>query len=214
MPVLPYCILLHDSAATIPITGIAASDIHRFSKGKLQALYSELETSDISSQTFRQAALEFHRVVNAVFDRAAVMPFRFPTWLTQPELIKHLQQQSHRYTTFLTSHANHVQMEMRVTPLSGGAPMEATSGTAHLRARAAESRRLRNAGESFKNLLSSNVIEWRQRDTPEGLRLYALVDRTQIAGFRERLSKREREVSVCWSGPWPATEFLESPPEI
>jgi hypothetical protein len=208
MPVLPYCILLRDTAVSAPEKGILDSRIHPLTEGALLAVYSEVERSAIAPKTFQPAALEFHRVIQSVFSQVAVVPFRFPTWLTPTELGEHMQQQSERYTEFLTHHANRVQMELRLTPPSISSPTDATSGTAHLRARAAESRRLRNTAKTLENLLSSEVVEWSERDTPQGLRLYALVDRTNIAGFRERLSKREHEFSVRWSGPWPATEFL------
>jgi len=210
MPVLPYCILLRDSATSIPEIGVLKSSIHQVSEGVLLAIYSELLRGAISAKTFQPAALEFHKVVHAIFDKAAVVPFRFPTWLTAAELSRHLQQQSQGYTRFLTEHSEHAQMELRLTA-STNSPTSSTSGTAHLRARAAESRQLRNTAEALKNLLSAEVIDWRERDSPQGSRLYALVDRANITDFRERLSSREHDISVRWSGPWPATEFLESP---
>jgi len=215
MPVLPYCILLESSAAEIPVKGIEDSSIFRLTEGRLSTLYSELQTSDISLKTLQPAALQYHNVIQAVFEQIAVVPFRFPTWLTQAELVAHLQQQSHRYTTFLTDHANHVQMEVRLTLPSKSPRSEAApSGTAHLRARAAECRRLRSSADTLKTLLSSEVVAWRERETQMGLRLFALVDRARIADFRERLSKRDRETGARCSGPWPATEFLEPAAEI
>ena len=210
MSVIPYCILLDDSVLTIPRSGIQDSTVRRLRRGKLLALYSELEKGNISASTFRETALVFHKVVHAVFDQAAVVPFRFPTWLSSPELAEHLNQHSDRYTTFLTRNASHVQMEMRLASLSRGSLPGATSGAAYLRARGAEAHRLENVAETLKKLLSSEVSEWRERQTPDGLRLYALVDRKNIASFRERLSERRPEVSLHSSGPWPATEFLES----
>jgi len=210
MSVLPYCILLHDSTTSIPETGVLTSRIHRITEGDLLALYSELSRSEISPQKFQSSALEFHRVVHAIFDECAVVPFRFPTWLTPPELSEHLHQESKRYTTFLTTYANDVQMEVRLK-LAISSPTSAATGTAHLRARAAKSRELRDTAEDLKEQLSSEVIEWRECDTPDGLRIYALVGRANIPAFRERLSKRAHNISMRWSGPWPATEFLESP---
>ncbi|PYY00298.1 MAG: hypothetical protein DMG64_11945 [Acidobacteria bacterium] len=210
MPVLPYCIVLRDSGISTPKTGVLNSGIHQMSEGNLRGLYSELLRSEISPRIFQQAALEFHKVVHAVFDETAVVPFRFPTWLTPAELSRHLQQESQRYTTFLNNHAKHTQMEVRLTS-STTSPTNAISGTAHLRARAAESWQLRNTAEELKNLLSSEVIEWRERDTSQGMRLYALIDRANVTSFRERLGKREHDTSLRWSGPWPATEFLEAP---
>lgn len=210
MSVLPYCILLRDFPSAIPETGVRNSRVHRICEGDLLALYSELLRTDIRPEKFQPAALEFHRVVHAIFDEFAVVPFRFPTWLTLPELSEHLQRESQRYAIFLTNHANDVQMEIRLRSASSS-PTKAASGTAHLRARAAESRELRDTAEQVKKQLSSEVIEWRERDTTNGLRLYALVGRASIPAFRERLGKRAHDVSVRWSGPWPATEFLESP---
>lgn len=210
MSVLPYCILLGDFTSSIPETGVLDSRIHRICEGGLLALYSELLRSDIRPEKFQPAALEFHHVVHAIFDEAAVVPFRFPTWLTPPELSKHLQQESKRYTTFLTNYANDVQMEVRLK-LAASSPAKAATGTAHLRARAAKSRELLDTAEDLKTLLSSEVIEWRERDTTDGLRLYALVGRTSIPAFRERLGKRAHDVNMRWSGPWPAMEFLEAP---
>jgi len=209
MSVLPYCILLRDLASSIPETGVLNSRIHRMCEGDLLALYSELLRGDIRPEKFQPAGLEFHRVVHAIFDEAAVVPFRFPTWLTAQELGKHLQHESQRYTAFLTRHATDVQMEIRLRT-NRSSPTKAASGTAHLRARAVESRELRDMAEDLKTLLSSEAIEWRERETSDGLRIYALVGRADIPGFRERLGKRTRNLSMRWSGPWPATEFLES----
>jgi superfamily I DNA/RNA helicase len=207
MPVLPYCILLRDSAELIPDTGILNSQLHRVIERDLLALYSEL-ARDISAAKFQPAAIEFHRVVHAVFNKAAVVPFRFPTWLTLPDLSKHLERESQRYTTFLTNHANDVQMEIRLTELVHSVTHAAT-GTAHLRARAAESRQLRDAAENLKKLLSPNVKHWRDRDTAQGLRLYALLDRANVPAFGDRLRKHVQDITAHWSGPWPATEFLD-----
>jgi len=208
MQVLPYCILLYDPAKSIPQIGVLTSPIHRLTEDDLLIPYSELVRSDISPKTFQAAALQFHHIVNAIFEQTAIVPFRFPTWVTPSELSRHLQQESQRYTTFLSRNGAHVQMELRIAPLSRGSPMTAGSGTAHLRERAAELRKLHSTAESLKNLLSSEVIEWRQRDTPTGFRLYALVERASLVRFREKVSRREHDVSVRWSGPWPATEFL------
>jgi len=211
MSVIPYCILLDDAVLTIPLSGIQHSTVQQLRRGKLLALYSELEKNKISASTFREAALVFHKVVHAVFDQAAVVPFRFPTWLSSPELAEHLHKHSERYTSFLTRNASHVQMEMRLTSLASSSPREATSGAAYLRARSSEAHRLDSVRETLQKLLSSEVSEWRERETPDGLRLYALVDRKNLASFRERLSESQPETSVHSSGPWPATEFLESP---
>jgi len=204
MLVLPYCVYLGKSIGKIPAKGVLDAEVQAKQCGPLVVLYSEIERSRIAPETFQQSALEFHRVVHAVFDSAAVIPFRFPTWLSAEELADHLQKESERYQAFLTLHADHVQMELRVTQPSSESLPAPSSGTEHLRARAARLHQSEKAVEGLKTLFAPEVLEWRERDIPEGKRLYALVERGQVAHFRERLSQR----SVRWSGPWPATEFL------
>ena len=207
MSVFPYCILLRDSTTSIPKTGVLNSQVHRITEENLLAVHSELSRSDIPPEKFQSAALEFHRVVHAIFEHSAVVPFRFPTWLTLPELNKHLQQEAQRYTTFLTRHARDVQMEIRLR-LAAGSLTHAASGTAHLRARAAESRGLHQKAQDLRKLFASEVIDWHERDTPDGLRIYALIGRASVPDFHERVGKQAHDASLRWSGPWPATEFL------
>ena len=205
MPILPYCVLLTKVLGELPATGLLDERVQTETHGELAVVFSELEKSRITSQNFQQAALEFHRVVHSLFEHAAVIPFRFPTWLSAGELRAHVETESTRYQAFLTGHQDHVQMEMRVTQSSAGASERpAASGTEHLRIRAAQLHKLERAVEELKYLLSAEVLAWRQRDTPEGKRLYALVERRHVPSFREKLSNH----AMRCSGPWPATEFL------
>lgn len=209
MPALPYCVLLADSGMAIPPTGVAQSPIASVRHGELLTLYSEMEKIAISPSSLKDAALEFHNTVHAVFRQTAVVPFRFPAWLSIPELEVHLAQQSSRYESFLREHRDDVQMEVRVllasTQASGLTPR---SGTEHLRSRAAQYRRLARIGAKVRQMLGPEVSEWRERETPEGLRLFAFVRREYVQAFREKLGGQKSDVHVRHSGPWPATEFL------
>jgi hypothetical protein len=101
-----------------------------------------------------------------------------------------------------------VQMEIRIALPTGEASHSASTGAEHLRQRASQLRELHAAKERLKQLLAAEVIEWRERELPNGLRVYALVERTRVPGFRERLSGQDSRLSH--SGPWPAMEFLNS----
>jgi hypothetical protein len=203
MPLLPYCVLLTKSSSALPEKGVGGTLVQSKICGRLTTLYSEMETSQITSVGFQRAALEFHHVVHGAFANAAVIPFRFPTWLTTAELSSHLEKESERYQSFLIRHASDVQMELRLAHATG-ATQQASTGTEHLHARAARLHEVEDAARELKQLLGDQVQEWRERDIPEGKRLYALVERTRVTSFREKLSGR----TVRWSGPWPATEFL------
>ena len=209
MPVLPYCIFLENPRLELPVRGVQGSDIQIIAVDRLTALYSEIQKSRLSASTFQQDALAFHDVVHGVFGHAAVVPFRFPSWLSLTELTDHLRKESERYERFLNIHAEHVQMELRLAaPAPSLSDRPASSGTEHLRGRAARTRHLRESADGFRQLLAAEVIEWRERDLPEGLRLFGLVHRDHVASLREKLGGRGSDVSVRWSGPWPATEFL------
>lgn len=195
--------MLTESFGKVPVTGVRGAEVLATSVGELTALYSKIEKEQIVPEQFQDAALEFHRVVQAAFASAAVVPFRFPTWISPEELADHLKDQAERYRSFLTQHADHVQMELRLT-LAPGDVHRASSGTEHLRARAAQLHQVENAAEEAKRILAGDVIEWRERDIAEGKRLFALVKRGDVESFRERLSRR----GLSWSGPWPAMEFL------
>jgi Gas vesicle synthesis protein GvpL/GvpF len=200
---LPYCVVLTESFGKVLITGVRGAEVLATHVAELTAFYSEIEKERIVPEQFQDAALEFHRVVHAALANAAVVPFRFPTWISNEELVDHLKDQAERYRSFLTQYADHVQMELRLT-LAPGKVQRVFSGTEHLRARAAQLHQVENAAEEAKRLLAGDVIEWRERDVAEGKRLFALVKRGEIASFRERLSGR----GLSWSGPWPAMEFL------
>lgn len=204
MPRLPYCVVLTKALVNAPAIGVQSANVQSTDIDELTVLYSELGMSQITPQTFQQSALEFHRVIHTAFAQAAVIPFRFPTWLSADELANHFQKELTTYRLFLTKHADHVQMELRIAQASAVSPPDAT-GTQHLRRRAAQLQEIDNAAQELKHLLAAEALDWRERDIPEGKRLYALVDRRAIVAFRERLSGRGSRVS----GPWPATEFLE-----
>jgi len=209
MQVLPYCILLANPTLELPVHGVQDFEIQIIAADRLMALYSEIENNRLSAQTFQKDALAFHNVVHGVFASTAVIPFRFPTSLSLTELTGHLRKESERYERFLNIHAEHVQMELRLAaPAPALADRPLRSGTEHLRGRALRQRRLGDAADELRQLLSAEALEWRERDTPEGVRLFALVRRDRVPGFRERLGESGPELSVRWSGPWPATEFL------
>ena len=207
MALLAYCIVLDDALTQFPSAGLLNLRIEVIAESGLIGLCSEMERSTISAINFQQAALEFHRVVQAVFADKAVIPFRFPTWLSTEQMSAHLRQESVRYKDFLIAHADHVQMEIRI-PAEAAAPILTASGTEHLRARAAQMRKVSDHAQQIKHLVGDTAIEWRDRETPDGMGLYALISKRATEAFHEKLNS----VPVRISGPWPATEFFEPRP--
>jgi hypothetical protein len=210
MALLPYCIFLGQSEPSVPSRGVQGSAVHVLAKGELSANYSELQQTEFTGVDLQQAALEYHQVVHTIFEAQAVVPFRFPTWLTPEALGEHLDQQAEVYSRFLRQHAHDVQMEIRIS--AGTTATGAPSGTEYLRARSGTAQRLQTAAEALKAGVADIVADWRERPLPDGLRLFALLDRKSVSDFRERLGAAEGLTPVSRvTGPWPATEFLPQP---
>jgi hypothetical protein len=156
----------------------------------------------------RQSAVEFHHVLAAVFKKAAIIPFRFPTiFESHSELTTHVEGRSREYKCLLEKFADMVQMEIRI---SGQEPASTrTSGAAYLKGR----RKAIASHEQFGNELKRTfaALDWRQRTTRDGVRQFLLMERARVAEFE--LAARKLAVpdgiSVRVSGPWPVSEFLD-----
>lgn len=205
--VLPYCIFL-PNALEHPTAGVRGAAIRLLQEEGLAVAYSRVEPAELSQNGLQQTALEFHNVVHAIFARLAVIPFRFPTFLSEEQLRDHLKKESNSYLLFLRRHPDHVQMEIRVS-LETMTGTRATTGTGYMTQRLAQRRSLVRASEELRRVLSDHLREWRIREQRDGMRLFAMIDRESISILR-RLAKsvQLRDVRVRVSGPWPATEFL------
>src|SRR5581483_11254279 len=158
MPLLAYCILLDGGAIKFPAEGVLGSKPEPIAKAGLIAICSKMEPTVISAGNFQPAALEFHRFIQAVFAERAVIPFRFPTWLSLDEIKAHVRQESSRYKEFLIRHADHVQMEVRIASQERSTPQGST-GAEHLRARAAQIRAVGEQAKQVRHQLADTVIE-------------------------------------------------------
>ena len=188
------------------VEGIRGAPVRSLNIDSLTCVYSPL----VPPQQFeRDDALRFHAVVNAAFQQQAIIPFRFPTILqNELDLQNHLREKLSVYSGDLQRMADMVQMELRVT-----APQEsaaAKSGTQYLRAKQQRSQSLQSTLQAARARLESLVADWKERPTDQGLRCYALVRRTDIEAFRQKLTDTvyTGSNSMIVSGPWPATEFM------
>lgn len=211
VPVLAYCTLLAASPVRLAEAGVRGSALQPLDLAELRLVYSDL---DVEPEWTRDDALQFHGVLRSVLEQADVLPFRFPTLLPDDEALRnYLREAAAELLTALRHIAGAVQMEVRiatnppVAPRKGAAP----SGAEYLRARGAELKTLEAAAEQARAALQDVAREWRQRETPGRLRLFALVGREHVAELQHRATSLEMPegVAVRVSGPWPATEFVE-----
>jgi hypothetical protein len=206
MQILPYCVFLRDDSLALPRSGVMQSDVETVAEGDLIALVSALEPAQLASEQLQKAALQFHNTISSVFKSRAVVPFRFPAFLSKEEFQSHLGSRAGAYEAFLRAHAGDVQMQVAIT--APQAPEStASSGAEYMRRLASASREHEDLAAKLRESASGIALKWAQRDNT---RLFALLRRGAEAGFRERLSavSLPKGVMIRVTGAWPASEFL------
>ncbi len=214
MPILPYCITLADAEVAAAATGVRGSSVETLAEYGLRCFYAVLADFSLASAAdLKDEALRFDAVVREVLAQTAVIPFRFPTLLaTLDELREFMEANAAPYSATLKRLAGLVQMELRIEHASL-ASTPSQSGTAYLEARGAAARLMSQQAEHARSIAGDLIRDWRTRNSPRGLRCYALIARDAIADFQARmrsLSAREG-VTIVVSGPWPAAEFFHDP---
>lgn len=211
MAILLYCIAKGDAPATDSLTGVAGDPVVRVEVGSLAAFTSSnTDKSNWLRPQLQTSALEFHRVLSKVFESTAIIPFRFPTIFdTEEQLSERLQERSSDYVALLGKFRDLVQMEIRITSPELKKPAE--SGTQYLKLRQATTAVADKVTAELRATLSALLQDWRQRPSRDGIRAFALIDRSHVADFRNKMRNTPvpRELTVRASGPWPAGEFIE-----
>ena len=215
MPLLLYCI--SESEAPPPKEGVRGQRVEREAIAGMQCYFSQFPAA--LTKLTKEDALAFHHVITAIFARAAVIPFRFPTLLAgKGELDVYLETEGHDLLESLQRLREFVQMEVRLT-MDDARAASAGSGKEYLQSRKHAADDLLELSDNVHELLEEDVRGWHTREFQNGLRCYALVPRDKIADFRNKCERLRLEggVRVALSGPWPPSEFLhdtaESEPE-
>jgi len=192
-------------------SGTAAPALAGVGGEPLRALDEQGITAWYSNATPTRGAKEdvvaFHRVVAALFQAGTVIPFRMPTMLAGEEELR----------TWLVAYAAVVERELE--RLQGVVQMElhitapetakAESGRAYLEARRDVQRAMEVHAAKAREALADLTAEWRQRETRDGIRCFALVPRARIPDFMSHLDVTGERASFRVSGPWPPAEFLD-----
>lgn len=175
----------------------------------LRCFYSEFHKRP--ENFAQQDALKFYATVQAVFAKVAVVPFRFPTVLeTKPQLAEFLDQKAQEYRAALERLRIFVQMELRIAPAASEETRSA-SGKEYMTRRLKNKKALESIASAARSAVAGIHADWRQQETRDGLRCYALVARDAVEQFQEKAKalRPAEDVRVVISGPWPATEFIE-----
>jgi len=202
---LAYCVL---EPAKIPVNipGVAGQPVRTIGAHNLVALYSAFPNSRNLNQ---EDALRFHAVLKSVFDKHAIIPFRFPTFLDDEAALRnHLDAKHSQYAADLARLRDFVQMELRVSTANQETPR--ASGKQYLEAKLEQARALQEAVGAIRESAGDLISDHKERATEQGIRFFALTKRSDIAVFREQVQsiRSPAALRILVSGPWPATEFL------
>ncbi len=225
MPLLVYCITETAAVASIPHTGVNDCPVKSIEQDGLQCFASQSASAvQPSNGSIREAALVFHRVLDEIFQRAAIIPFRFPTILSaESEVIAHLKEHSEEYRAALTRLRDMVQMEIRLqfrvsqsqqriarSPTRQGIEAK-PSGTEYLRRIRARHEKLEAVAKQFRQASDRMAKGWRQSDSSEGIRCFILLERGSVNEFQSEVQAVEvdSDIEARLSGPWPASHFLK-----
>ena len=223
--ILLYCMTEPNVEVTAAATGVRGGAVTSLteegSTGGLRCFYSDSDLTNTSQHTNQIAvdAMEFDAVIRGIFKDVAVIPFRFMTAMgTLEELRGFLKQNADEYAAELARIRSKTQMEVRITAKQAPRPAgEGLSGTEFLKSKQENSQAVEEAAEKF--IATCPNAEWKRRPSPDGSRLYALIEREALAGaenFSQAAAKVDvgPEFNVRISGPWPATEFINCYAEL
>ena len=113
MPLLLYGVTdCGGEVADLP-SGVAGATVQSVEFSRLVCFYSEY--SPVMASDTRQAALAFYRVVHSLFQKIAIIPFRFPTVLSDhAEVASEIEKHAAEYHAGLAKVRGCVQIEIRI----------------------------------------------------------------------------------------------------
>jgi hypothetical protein len=210
--VLAYCIAEQQSQFDIPPHGVQGESVRWIDVAALRCFFSNFG-SLVADQPAPEILTAFNQVLYTIFSRTTIIPFRFPTIVeNEGVLSQFLESRSSEYRAALHRLHNKVQMDVRLilepVPASEPPPQ---SGKSYLEHRRDSLQEIQSVLEKFRSAARSLAESWVQRDTPSGTRGFALVDRSALPLFLEKIGRilTPAGISARVTGPWPPSEFVE-----
>jgi hypothetical protein len=214
MPLLLYCVAPERVGET-HVQGVGEARVTSVENGGLRYFVSDMQGAVPTAEVARAARAVFN-VVNDVFSRGPVLPFRYPTVAESvAELEKLAADRGKEFEAFLGRIGSKVQMDVRLTsgePENSSTSLAKAPGREYLEKRARRHAGLASAAEKCRQQADS--AEWRVEEKHANLICHALVERVQVISFQERMSRLDLPFGIkgVVSGPWPPAAFWEEKP--
>ncbi len=207
---LAYCAYHERPHLTLPATGVQGAAVKEIAHGRLRVLWSEVEWP-FEPAAMQRNAIEFHQVVNHVFTRVAVAPFRLLTVFDDRQSLEaFVAEHARSFSADLERLREFVQMECVLYLIGEREPRDPALRANYLERKAELLQTIRQLAAQVKGALLTISPEVRIREVQSGNRLFALVKRGGEAEFRSIVEGMHvpEPVSRRTSGPRPASEFL------
>lgn len=201
----------------MPSRGVKEAPVRSIDMDTLRCFVSDFG-GHVPQEPLPEMVKAFNRVLQQIFEQAVIIPFRFPTIVESEDVLrKFITSRATEYSSALHRLRNKVQMDVRISidKDSEAANAISQSGKNYLEIKKAGYQRVQSILEEFQRVSDSLAEKWVQRDTPSGIRGFALVDRSSLSVFLEKIGpvRTPAGISARITGPWPPSEFVEAADE-
>ena len=215
MPCLLYCVT-HPTQPVSVANGVCDAAVQSREMLGVRLYWSNIDNPEAvmgDAESLKKAALQFHQVMREILAVTTPIPFRFPTFLENEDVLEqHLAIEQELYRVALERTADAVQYEVVGTwaveeQVDLSAPV---SGREYLKRRQAAAGRVAAVENKLKNVTADSVREWRGRQERKTHRWFALVPRANRERFVASLRSAgpSEGIKLRLSGPWPPSEFV------
>jgi gas vesicle protein GvpL/GvpF len=207
--VLAYCGFLEQEKLSLPSTGVNGGKVNVLKRERLGLLWSEVEWP-FAQNGLQKNALEFHGVIQHVFQQTAVIPFRLLSVFDDLAAMQQFgAEHAAAFIADLERLAEYVQMESVVYVIAPRTS-DTSSGRAYLQQKAEIARLSAEHAARVKDAIGVVSKQVEVREGKNGTRIFGLVRRGDEERFRTTVQgvPVPEPVSRRVSGPWPPSEFL------
>jgi Gas vesicle synthesis protein GvpL/GvpF len=210
--VLAYCIAEQQKQIDIPRTGVEGEPVRWIDVDALRCFVSDFGTQ-APGEPVPKMVKAFNEVLQGIFAQTAIIPFRFPTIVESEAAVREfVASHSAEYRSALHWLRDKVQMDVRIIAKTGRGEASLQSGKTYLQQKSTLHRKAQSVLEEFRRASHSLAEEWGEGAAAGGIRAFALVERSSLAIFLERIAKISipSGISARVTGPWPPSEFVET----
>jgi Gas vesicle synthesis protein GvpL/GvpF len=211
--VLAYCVAEQQTQFSSLGAGVEGAPVRWIDAGRLRCFVSDF-AAQMPYAPVPEMVRAFNQALQRIFAQAVIIPFRFPTIVESEDTLRQfVESRAAEYSGALERLRNKVQMDVRIIFKARESVNSSSSrsGREYLEGRWGRYQQAQSVMDEFRRVSNSLAEEWIQRDTPSGIRSFALVDRSSLAVFLERIGRvvTPADISARVTGPWPPSEFVE-----